>query len=178
MKSIYSESMKTFVYLGEPRETGNLAVELGNKIVAMTKKFEPGVQIVASKLEEYELPPIESPHWGALYDLLCQPWFRRVWVMQEYILTHEILVLYGGVWKPSDFYVSINEALGAPRHNGYGLDEVLRSVRLPDPDRFRDVNLSFSRLTCRERPQAVLAGHHAAIPQARKACKEPFNSIP
>jgi hypothetical protein len=64
------------------------------------------------------------------------------------------------------------------RHNGYGLDEVLRSVRLPDPDLFRDVNLFLSRLTCRERPQAVLAGHHAAIPQARKACKEPFNSIP
>jgi hypothetical protein len=72
-----------------------------------TKKFEPGVQIVVSKLE---LPPTESPHWSALYDLLCQPWFQRVWVMQEYILSHEILVLYGGVWKPSDFYVSINEA--------------------------------------------------------------------
>jgi hypothetical protein len=63
MKSIYSESMKTFVYLGEPRETGNLAVELGNKIVAMTKKFEPGVQIVVSKLE---LPPIEA-HTGVLF---------------------------------------------------------------------------------------------------------------
>lgn len=144
MKSIYSESTTTFVYLGEPKELGNWAVDLGHKIVAMTKKFDPGVQIAVSKLEEYGLPPIESPYWIALYDLLCQPWFRRAWVMQEYILSREILVLYGGVWRPSEFYVSINEALGAPRHNGYGLDEVLRSIpsRLPEAERFRNVNWS------------------------------------
>src|SRR5271156_4909344 len=84
MKSIYSNSTMTLVYLGEPMEEGHLALELCRQIIEMTTKFEAGNRITESNLEDYGLPPIESPCWGALYDLFSQPWFQRVWIMQEY----------------------------------------------------------------------------------------------
>jgi hypothetical protein len=72
MRSIYSKATMTFVYLGEPKEQGDLALKLAKQIIEMTTKFKPSL-ITKYNLEEYGLPPIESPGWKALYDLSSQP---------------------------------------------------------------------------------------------------------
>jgi hypothetical protein len=133
----------TLVYLGEPMEEGHLALELCRQIIKMTTKFKAGNRITESDLEDYGLPPIESPCWGALYDLFSQPWFKRAWIMQEYMLSPKVLMLYGGVWNPSEFYVSIDDTFLPPRNDGYGLGMVLSGVRKQDPGQVWNVNSQF-----------------------------------
>jgi hypothetical protein len=145
MKSIYSNSTVALVYLGEPMEEGHLALELCRQIIEMTTKFKAGYRITESNLEDYGLPPIESPCWSALYDLFSQPWFQRVWIMQEYMLSPKVLMLYGGVWSPSEFYVSIDNAFLPPRNDGYGLGMVLSGLRKQDPGQVWNVNSQFRR---------------------------------
>ena len=140
MKSIYSNSTATLVYLGEPMEEGHLALELCRQIIEMTTKFKAGNRIKESNLEDYGLPPIESPCWGALYDLFAQPWFQRVWIMQEYMLFPKVLMLYGGVWNPSEFYVSTDNTFLPPRDDGYGLGMVLSEVRKQNLGQLWNVN--------------------------------------
>ena len=118
MKSIYSNSTVTLVYLGEPMEEGHLALGLCRQIIEMTTKFKAGNRITESNLEDYGLPPIESPCWSALYDLFSQPWFQTVWIMQEYMLSPKVLMLYGGVWNSSEFYVSTDNTFLPRRNDG------------------------------------------------------------
>lgn len=145
MRAIYSKSATTFVFLGEPSEPGHLALELGEKIIEMTRKFETRTQITEGNIEAFGLPSAESACWRALDDLFCQPWFGRVWVMQEYILSCEVLMVYGGVWKPSDFYVSVCSALAKPEHDGYGLTEILRKIREKSISQFWNPETFFLR---------------------------------
>lgn len=136
MKDVYSQAEKTFVYLGEPKEPGNLAIQLCERIIEMAKKFKPAEPIELSNLQAFDLPAIQSPEWKALYDLFCQPWFKRVWIRQEYVLSRSVLMLYGGIWRPSEFYLAVDDTLGSDE---YGLEKVLRSVERVDKSRIMDI---------------------------------------
>ena len=41
------------------------------------------------------LPANDDPRWNALKAFLKRPWFRRVWVIQEYILPKKAITMCG-----------------------------------------------------------------------------------
>jgi hypothetical protein len=62
--------------------------------------------------------------------------------MQEYMLSTKVLMLYGGVWNPSEFYVSIDDTFLPPGNDGYGLGKVLSGIRKQDPGQVWNVDSS------------------------------------
>ncbi|KAH7371483.1 heterokaryon incompatibility protein-domain-containing protein, partial [Pyrenochaeta sp. MPI-SDFR-AT-0127] len=65
MTEIYSRSNSVFGWLGEGR---------------------PGDNDV-TKTIEYLLSPNTYPSWAALWEILVLPWFRRVWIIQEIVVS-------------------------------------------------------------------------------------------
>lgn len=128
MKSIFSKASLTIIYLGEPENLDNVpaTLDLGNKIIEMTKRVSPR-RITADRLQEYGLPPIEDISWLGLAKLFCNPWFERAWVLQEYVLSDYIVFLYGGHWAACDYLVLVNETL-VHKQDSYYLEELLRPL--------------------------------------------------
>lgn len=89
--------------LGDSRQPEVLAVRLAEEIIETKKIFKAGVEISGLNLRDYGLKNRQDPSWKSLYDLFARPWFRRVWVMQEYTLSRDIVMEYGGIWKMSEF---------------------------------------------------------------------------
>ena len=46
------------------------------------------------------LPEYGSPQWMSFVNLLTRPWFRRLWVVQEFVLAQEALFLSGSLRVP------------------------------------------------------------------------------
>jgi hypothetical protein len=127
MKHIFSRASLTIVYLGAPEKPEHIPslFDLGNRITEMRKVVPLGTRITPDEFEARGLPPIEDIAWLALARFFCNAWFDRAWVVQEYVLADNLLFLYGEHWKPSDYYVPINEAL-IPSKIGYYLEEPMR----------------------------------------------------
>ncbi|KAH8693352.1 heterokaryon incompatibility protein-domain-containing protein, partial [Phaeosphaeriaceae sp. PMI808] len=62
MGHIYQQAAKTVVWLGKEEPYFPLLQEL-----------------------HHNLPPLDSPVWKCLANVLQRPWFRRVWVIQEVV---------------------------------------------------------------------------------------------
>lgn len=62
-------------------------------------KFEDEVkrELGAPKLEHHGLPSIKDKGWKAFQQFFASPYWRRVWVLQEFALAPKISVLYGGL---------------------------------------------------------------------------------
>jgi hypothetical protein len=48
-----------------------------------------------------------SPRWEALLKLFSNPWFERVWVVQEVAVAPAILVRYGGLYVPWEALITV-----------------------------------------------------------------------
>jgi len=130
MKDIFSKASTTLVWLGTPDEPATVSpmLELGDKIIEMTKRVSPR-RLKSEDLEACGLPPIDDRSWSTLANFFCLPWFHRVWVTQEYVLAKEVTFLYGRHWKSSDFYVTIIRTF-VFNEDSYYLEELLRPLVL------------------------------------------------
>ena len=52
-------------------------------------------EIVPPKLEHHGLLPLEDKGWTALRQFFASPYWRRIWVLQEFALAPTIAILYG-----------------------------------------------------------------------------------
>ena len=91
MPQIYTYSRRVLVHLGLEADGSELLPGLLEKIskVELTR-----IKRVGRSAEEFlsiGLPPPEEEMWKALVELLCRPWFLRVWIIQEVILARDIL---------------------------------------------------------------------------------------
>jgi hypothetical protein len=88
MSDIYARSIRTLVYLGEAANNSDKALRLLEEI----GKPDSGMDLDVLLLE---LPPNGDPSWKALRILWGRPWFRRVWVIQEFVLPPDVLMVCG-----------------------------------------------------------------------------------
>jgi Heterokaryon incompatibility protein (HET) len=98
MGEIYSKASQVIVWLGDNTEEQEEAFA--------------SIPRIANALDEGSLPhdrdsvptspaPLGIPHrhsrlWDGIMDLLSQPWFSRLWIMQEVLSNSNICVLCGG----------------------------------------------------------------------------------
>jgi Heterokaryon incompatibility protein (HET) len=92
MQDIYSRAYETVVFLGEAGEEATLAIELGQKILDLAGRLPSGTIISIDNYESYYLPPSQSREWITLGMLYSVPWFRRVWIIQEFALSRNLLI--------------------------------------------------------------------------------------
>lgn len=98
MAQIYSNSSCTWVWLGHEADDSGLVFPLLEKIVAAgeipswnltTKSQMPEI------LRERNLPAQGDRAWTALWAFLNRSWYRRVWIIQEFVVSADVQIYCG-----------------------------------------------------------------------------------
>ena len=87
MGSIYERACSTVIWLGEAGNGSSSALQLVERITSILHFTLSQVDI--DSLERIDLPAADSQAWKELWDLLSRPWFTRVWIIQEAILSSQ-----------------------------------------------------------------------------------------
>jgi hypothetical protein len=133
MVEVYSKALRVHVWLGTPFRGMDEAVDKAIRSMpaildALSKlpkpfKLEPG-----QSLGEFGLPTRESGVWHGLGCLMRNPWFRRVWTLQEVILAREVHVWYGTAHIKWEYLGFIQDLL-----NKTALSYLIRDPYNPQP---------------------------------------------
>ena len=95
MSKIYQRAWSTLVWLGEEADNSSGALE---SISATGEKLRYCYEERAPDLEDFErlaLPAPGSSKWSELNKFFSRPWFQRVWIIQEVVLSHRIQFMCG-----------------------------------------------------------------------------------
>ncbi|KAM0429218.1 hypothetical protein ACHAPT_006432 [Fusarium lateritium] len=87
MGRIYERARNTVIWLGEAENESGSALQLIERITSCLHYTLSEVDL--ENLERIDLPASNSRAWKDLWDLLSRPWFTRVWIIQEAILSAE-----------------------------------------------------------------------------------------
>ena len=109
MKHIYSQALRTFVYLGESSPRDLEALKLMLRLIhsaQLVQKFKadaasartPDTAIQSIKLSD--LPDAQHPAWEAMQSLFSRPWFSRMWIIQEVVLSSRVVMILGEYSMP------------------------------------------------------------------------------
>ncbi|KAI0871315.1 heterokaryon incompatibility protein-domain-containing protein [Hypoxylon argillaceum] len=112
MPHIYSQSMRTLVWLGVANDPilGTVSPKVATfirEILELLPEIDPenAVEISAKidalyhdsrQLRDEGKPNIIDKDWSLLFALLRRPWFLRKWVIQEVVLSKETILYAGG----------------------------------------------------------------------------------
>ncbi len=112
MRHIYEGAEQVLVWLGLETEDAAAAAAfipmLAKKLESIDDaKFSSATMIGA----ECGVPLPVDPKWAALFRLVCQPWFKRIWVQQEIILASSVIMACGKHWIPWAALSSVAAAL-------------------------------------------------------------------
>lgn len=139
MGEIYSRSIRTLIWLGPETASSSQAWFLIDRIYSVFKgqTLEATTLIdIPLKLFSNErhmtlgLPDLTHEHWAYLDTLLRLPWFTRIWVVQEVVLSsQDPIIVHGQHLYP---WHRLGWAASWLRRNGYfrlpWLPEALRNV--------------------------------------------------
>ena len=105
MKQIYSGCECCVVHLGEEADGSELIPDFLYKgayqqFLALTWMGENsiGTVIAPEANKAYGLSEMKDPIWPAFRCLLRRPWFRRVWVIQEFVFPDNVILQCGDWW--------------------------------------------------------------------------------
>jgi hypothetical protein len=110
MREIYANATKTFIYLGEEADCSSQIPQIFERIQIATEKagyWEPGmtgfrtsgaIKIWPTNYQQFGLPERNDPSWRALGALFARPWFQRIWIIQEAIVS-ESATVFCGSWS-------------------------------------------------------------------------------
>ena len=96
MGSIYKKASQVLVYLGEERDDSDKGIDLILNVLAATKNLPRNLPIHPQDYEKYGLPSPRSKGWAALSTFMeTQPWFQRIWTVQEFALAKRVRMVCG-----------------------------------------------------------------------------------
>ncbi|KAN0115303.1 Heterokaryon incompatibility protein (HET) domain containing protein [Hyaloscypha variabilis] len=154
MSSIYSQAAHCVVWLGHGNESIEIAVEALPELVAEASAWsrQNGPRRLGPHEEEYAKMDVTAriqTAWTGLEQLMCLPWFRRVWIIQEAVIPDDLVMVYGS----SEVDLEALSLL-ATKYEHYS-----ESRKMPD-ERFRQVegqiawqNIMELRISRRTRPE-------------------------
>ncbi|KAG5961768.1 hypothetical protein E4U58_004112 [Claviceps cyperi] len=129
MPDIYRTAARVQVYLGDESADLPAALQLLSTIADYSEHLddfshaEGEIGLDLALQNGFILPPPDDERWPALRAFFCRPWFRRVWVIQEFVYATEVRVMCGDLevdwhrlWLASKAYVSNRNLI----YQGYG----------------------------------------------------------
>lgn len=144
MKSIYSNAKRVLVWLGD--DDGRQAPGAKALIKKLNAVWDDHIESLHfpknEDLEKRGLPRRDDSSWGALQKMLGNPYFERVWVVQECRVASNLLVLWGNEeisWKElyhAYFWVASNGNAAVP--------EILSDDEAPGPNLSIQLEILFS----------------------------------
>lgn len=102
MKDIYQRASLAIVWLGggwKPRLAAALVIEVWTE----NMHFD-GSNMDFEKWYHFERYRKYAPRWNALIDLFYNPYFSRVWVVQEVVVSQKVHLYYGGQYILWDLF--------------------------------------------------------------------------
>ena len=84
MHEIYKNAMRTIVWLGEPDEDTDVALDFMAEVISHLKNGGSSEDIDDFSREQ---------EWKAIREYLRRPWFTRLWALQEFLLSKAIEIL-------------------------------------------------------------------------------------
>lgn len=129
MEKIYSQSIRTLIWLGPQVDSVAAAWPLISKIYE-TAELDDAVQWDKPTNDLFKRPTFDFDPWIQLWHLLHLSWFSRIWVIQEVVLSpQDPIILHGPLIYP---WHRLEKAAAWLRRNGYlhknGIPEQLRNV--------------------------------------------------
>ena len=187
MEKIYKHAQKVVVWLGEEDNDSKAALKLARKILDLDRR-SPDVIFQRSNLESLGLPGWKSKEWKALQKFLGRPWFKRIWVIQEVIVSTRAMVMCG---QESLLWEEMVQVIKRVQFTGRSADSsaIYSTYRLSDhcvtyidsvrDDKLRDVKTNLLYLLIRTRDRAATdprdkvfallgLGHYTIIPDYSK----------
>lgn len=105
MSRIYSQCTRGVIYLGLEEDGSELLPDFFSYVrdwFLQGPRFEDsGFMVEGFRLpslcpsQRYGLPPKTDRRWTALRALYRRPWFRRIWIMQEFALPKDLVTICG-----------------------------------------------------------------------------------
>ena len=95
MGTIYQRAWSTLVWLGEEADNSDDAIDTLLNTKTALQYYQDGSAPNADDFERLFLPSSDSPKWQDLGKLMRRPWFQRVWIIQEVVLSNQLIVLCG-----------------------------------------------------------------------------------
>lgn len=95
MHRIYTCARGTLIWLGPGTEKTNMAMDNLRKLTDEMGKPPFPDDLQERMAIRHRLAPQNHPVWQAIYELYGLPWFNRVWIMQEVVLSRDAHVLCG-----------------------------------------------------------------------------------
>ncbi len=95
MGTIYQRAWSTLVWLGEEADNSNDALDTLLATKDALQCYLDGRTPDVKDFERLFLPAFDSPKWLELGKLMSRPWFQRIWIIQEVVLSHQVIVMCG-----------------------------------------------------------------------------------
>ena len=102
MRQIYSSASRVLAWLGEDEGNGSIALRLLEKIGKTDTSSLQQRWVSTAWMKANGLPASGDRVWHALLTFWRRPWFRRAWVVQEFVLAKDALMICGDAqlnWK-------------------------------------------------------------------------------
>ncbi|KAF9872289.1 hypothetical protein CkaCkLH20_10116 [Colletotrichum karsti] len=137
MPDIYRIASRVLVYLGPAADNSDLAIDFLQEISKYYKYLDellPSASFEAALAAGFVMPPKNAPEWAALRAFWRRAWFRRVWVIQEFVNATEIVVLCGPRevdWRKLFLAASAYVDNIRLAHNGYQSNWLVPLRQLP-----------------------------------------------
>ncbi|KAI9640586.1 hypothetical protein NHQ30_010885 [Ciborinia camelliae] len=140
MPKIYSSAFKTVVYLGPEADRSDLAIGLIEKVGKKNFNTLKAKIIETSSLTSFGLPGRKSGSWIAFRAFWRRSWFKRIWIIQEFLLSREVSIICGD-WERNwrvflEAAIKIND-LGLTLRGGYSSESSEQSF---DINEFYEAN--------------------------------------
>jgi hypothetical protein len=140
MGSIYSKASRVIVWPGDRLDSG-LASAMILRVFSAYAMFDaPQYEV-----KDFFADEIEKPGWKALAKLLRNPYFTRVWVVQEIAVGEKVQLYHGGQYTQWDIFATVytecihpQRRVLMPGNNDNGLDS---PVVRDDADAIRGINI-------------------------------------
>ena len=117
MGEIYSKASQVIVWLGKADTDTQLAFDLIKRLtIELVNQWEKGQKVVDESGNEYyplDLGSADSPGWLAWRKLFGRPWFSRLWVFQEVVLSQTALIVCGEHSAFLQTWITIIQAVSA-----------------------------------------------------------------
>ena len=96
MGIIYERAWTTLAWLGEDADNSCDAFDTIVATRAALQTYPHGKPLDVEDFKRLFLPDPSSPKWLELGKLMSRSWFYRVWIMQEVVLSHRVIIMCGG----------------------------------------------------------------------------------
>jgi hypothetical protein len=106
MSQIYRGATRNIAYLGDAEDAHLVPDFVGRLDVATLQRLDPSYFQATDPLDRF--PFHEEVHnWRAYQQLLRHPFWSRIWIIQEIILSRSITILYGRRYTDWDMFARV-----------------------------------------------------------------------